>query len=46
MTITATNARESTRSRRKPDAKASGWLHLCNGLDPRRDGGMVQLSWA
>jgi glycosyltransferase involved in cell wall biosynthesis len=19
----------------------SGWLHLCNGLDPRRDGGMV-----
>ncbi|HEV3121099.1 MAG TPA: glycosyltransferase, partial [Isosphaeraceae bacterium] len=22
-------------------APRSGWLHLCNGLDPRRDGGMV-----
>jgi len=22
-------------------AKREGWLHLCNGLDPRRDGGMV-----
>src|SRR5258708_966597 len=20
---------------------ATGWLHLCNGLDPMRDGGMV-----
>jgi glycosyltransferase involved in cell wall biosynthesis len=22
-------------------ASRSGWLHVCNGLDPRRDGGMV-----
>jgi glycosyltransferase involved in cell wall biosynthesis len=22
-------------------ARQGGWLHLCNGLDPRRDGGMV-----
>ena len=22
-------------------AKLGGWLHLCNGLDPERDGGMV-----
>jgi hypothetical protein len=22
-------------------AHATGWLHLCNGLDPVRDGGMV-----
>ena len=22
-------------------AARSGWVHLCNGLDPRRDGGMV-----
>lgn len=29
-------------SRRSSSAKTrSGWLHLCNGLDPRRDGGMV-----
>src|SRR5262245_31264210 len=21
--------------------RRSGWVHLCNGLDPRRDGGMV-----
>src|SRR4051794_33780133 len=24
-----------------PRPKRSGWLHLCNGLDPVRDGGMV-----
>src|ERR1017187_3458361 len=24
-----------------PRAAQSGWLHLCNGLDPVRDGGMV-----
>jgi glycosyltransferase involved in cell wall biosynthesis len=30
------------RPREAPLALApSGWLHLCNGLDPRRDGGMV-----
>src|SRR5262245_5034935 len=30
-------------SRRPPSSRSirSGWLHLCNGLDPRRDGGMV-----
>jgi len=26
---------------RSPEPKAPGWLHLCNGMDPRRDGGMV-----
>jgi glycosyltransferase involved in cell wall biosynthesis len=26
---------------RPPRPSASGWLHLCNGLDPGRDGGMV-----
>jgi glycosyltransferase involved in cell wall biosynthesis len=25
----------------RPAPPASGWLHCCNGLDPRRDGGMV-----
>ncbi len=24
-----------------PKRSRSGWLHLCNGLDPQRDGGMV-----
>lgn len=24
-----------------PRVERSGWLHICNGLDPRRDGGMV-----
>ncbi len=46
-TITASNrslllenhAREP--SSRHPPATRSGWLHLCNGLDPVRDGGMV-----
>src|SRR3954447_20961032 len=27
--------------RRPARAGRSGWLHLCNGLDPKRDGGMV-----
>lgn len=27
--------------RRATPSTGSGWLHLCNGLDPRRDGGMV-----
>ncbi|HEV3163602.1 MAG TPA: glycosyltransferase [Isosphaeraceae bacterium] len=33
----------TTKARRTPEARESraGWLHLCNGLDPRRDGGMV-----
>jgi glycosyltransferase involved in cell wall biosynthesis len=33
----------STTRRQRPGARKirSGWLHLCNGLDPRRDGGMV-----
>jgi glycosyltransferase involved in cell wall biosynthesis len=34
QTIAGTPARPLTPSR-------SGWLHLCNGLDPVRDGGMV-----
>ena len=31
----------ATRSRSTPRAAAAHWLHLCNGLDPVRDGGMV-----
>ena len=31
-----------TRARRRsPEIPQCGWLHLCNGLDPVRDGGMV-----
>jgi glycosyltransferase involved in cell wall biosynthesis len=29
------------RSQDVPSRVRTGWLHLCNGLDPRRDGGMV-----
>lgn len=29
------------RPRRSASARRGGWLHVCNGLDPRRDGGMV-----
>ncbi|MEW4570358.1 glycosyltransferase [Tautonia sp. JC769] len=34
---------EATRgeSARTSGKTRTGWLHLCNGLDPRRDGGMV-----
>jgi glycosyltransferase involved in cell wall biosynthesis len=31
----------ATAKPRTPRASRSGWLHLCNGLDPIRDGGMV-----
>src|SRR5947209_14148536 len=32
----------ATRARRASSVRfREGWLHLCNGLDPRRDGGMV-----
>jgi glycosyltransferase involved in cell wall biosynthesis len=46
MTLSLSKAKESTgseeRSRRRPPARfREGWLHLCNGLDPVRDGGMV-----
>ncbi|WP_152050340.1 glycosyltransferase [Tautonia marina] len=37
-TITAT-ASQQTADTSRPTR--TGWLHLCNGLDPRRDGGMV-----
>lgn len=30
-----------TRPARTPHAASARWLHLCNGLDPVRDGGMV-----
>ena len=44
--MTLSLSKESTgseeRSRRKAPARfREGWLHLCNGLDPVRDGGMV-----
>ncbi|QEH31705.1 Spore coat protein SA [Aquisphaera giovannonii] len=32
--------RQRPQSRPRP-AGSPGWLHLCNGLDPERDGGMV-----
>ncbi|WP_231749569.1 glycosyltransferase [Tautonia plasticadhaerens] len=42
MTITETATPAARpRSPRPASRGASGWLHLCNGLDPRRDGGMV-----
>jgi glycosyltransferase involved in cell wall biosynthesis len=36
----ATAFLESSQSR-GPHTELDGWLHLCNGLDPVRDGGMV-----
>ena len=33
--------RSSSGTQVKRSATRSGWLHLCNGLDPQRDGGMV-----
>src|SRR5215203_2534237 len=36
MSVLAAASRSARRTR-----VATGWLHLCNGLDPRRDGGMV-----
>lgn len=27
--------------RARPQVARRGWVHICNGLDPRRDGGMV-----
>jgi glycosyltransferase involved in cell wall biosynthesis len=38
MTATTATATAKARSHR---ASRNGWLHLCNGLDPVRDGGMV-----
>ncbi|MDR3620378.1 MAG: glycosyltransferase [Paludisphaera borealis] len=38
MTATTVTATANTRP---TQAARSGWLHLCNGLDPVRDGGMV-----
>jgi glycosyltransferase involved in cell wall biosynthesis len=38
-TIVATSARPHGRTR--AEEGRGGWLHLCNGLVPRRDGGMV-----
>lgn len=40
MTATPT-ATIAPPGRRPRAAAGTGWLHLCNGLDPRRDGGMV-----
>ena len=44
MSPMSTLADRNTTCRRhaRPVAEsAPGWLHLCNGLDPVRDGGMV-----
>jgi glycosyltransferase involved in cell wall biosynthesis len=38
MTAIATTTGQNSSSR---TAATEGWLHLCNGLDPVRDGGMV-----
>ena len=36
------SSRTATGTTRQPRRRArSGWVHLCNGLDPVRDGGMV-----
>src|SRR5262245_28601991 len=37
---TATAARHR-RPVKSSSIRRRGWLHVCNGLDPRRDGGMV-----
>src|SRR5262249_8684754 len=39
--MTAASASHPRRSPKSSLARRRGWLHLCNGLDPRRDGGMV-----
>jgi glycosyltransferase involved in cell wall biosynthesis len=46
MIATGSDIQTARSRRRRPDADATpdpstGWLHLCNGLDPVRDGGMV-----
>jgi glycosyltransferase involved in cell wall biosynthesis len=44
MGQTTSETPSATRRDRRPGAPLSerrGWLHICNGLDPRRDGGMV-----
>ena len=42
MSSTTTTATAGATRRARPlPGPATGWLHLCNGLDPRRDGGMV-----
>jgi glycosyltransferase involved in cell wall biosynthesis len=33
--------RPQARRQSPPAAVDGGWVHICNGLDPRRDGGMV-----
>src|SRR4029077_1663214 len=38
--IALAQPRQRNRSGAAP-ALHGGWVHLCNGLDPRRDGGMV-----
>ena len=40
-TRTMTSRRSRTSRRGTADQGHGGWLHVCNGLDPRRDGGMV-----
>ncbi len=43
MSATASKAETETRDGRAPGPRhfREGWVHLCNGLDPIRDGGMV-----
>src|ERR1700745_946296 len=40
MTITNLDRKRPLARHADPPAR-TGWLHLCNGLDPVRDGGMV-----
>ena len=41
MTAIATESVHMGSARGRPSETGIDWLHLCNGLDPRRDGGMV-----
>ncbi|RUL88150.1 glycosyltransferase [Tautonia sociabilis] len=41
MTASPTTLPGPSRRSHTPSGTASGWVHLCNGLDPVRDGGMV-----
>ncbi len=41
MSATTTASRSPASSARSAGSTGTGWLHVCNGLIPRRDGGIV-----